>query len=73
MELKRDMIIQALGAIEAGGVYYNYGGTKGATGAGAASAAHMDTWNTNNADRILYGAAKRQLRWRRSYCFISND
>lgn len=55
MELKRDQIIQALGAIEAGGTYYNYGGTGGATGATAASAANMDTWNTNNADRILYG------------------
>lgn len=55
MELKRDQIIQALGAVEAGGTYYNYGGTGGATGATAASAANMDTWNTNNADRILYG------------------
>ena len=43
MELKRDQIIQALGAIEAGGTYYNYGGTKGAFGATAASAANMDT------------------------------
>lgn len=58
MELKRDEIIQALGAIEAGGTYYNYGGSKGANGATAASAANMDTWNTNNQDRILYGAAK---------------
>ena len=40
MELKRDQIIQALGAIEAGGTYYNYGGTGGAFGATAASAAH---------------------------------
>jgi hypothetical protein len=58
MELKRDEIIQALGAVEAGGTYYNYGGSKGATGATAASAANMDTWNTNNQDRVLYGAAK---------------
>lgn len=49
MELKRDQIIQALGAVQAGGVYYNYG---------TASAANLDTWNTNNQDRILYGAAK---------------
>jgi hypothetical protein len=52
MELKRDQIIQALGAIEAGGTYYNYGD---------GSAANMDTWNTNNQDRILYGAAKSNL------------
>jgi len=60
METKRDQIIQALGAIEAGGTYYNYGGTaaSGATGSSSASAANMDTWNTNNGDRILYGAAK---------------
>lgn len=59
-ETKRDQIIQAMGAIEAGGTYYNYGGTEasGATGSSAASAANMDTWNTNNTDRILYGAAK---------------
>jgi hypothetical protein len=58
MEWKRDSIIQALGAIEAGDTYYNYGGSYGATGASAASAANMDTWNAANADRILYGAAK---------------
>lgn len=60
MELKRDQIIQALGAVEAGGTYYNYGGDadSGAFGSSAASAANMDTWNTNNQDRILYGAAK---------------
>jgi len=60
METKRDQMIQALGAIEAGGTYYNYGGTEasGATGSSAASAANMDTWNTNNTDRILYGALK---------------
>lgn len=63
MELKRDQIIQAMGAIEAGGTYYNYGGTEasGAKGSSAASAANMDTWNTNNTDRILYGAAKANL------------
>ena len=58
MEKKRDQIIQAMGAIEAGGTYYNYGGSEGAYGSSAASAANMDTWNTNNGDRILYGAAK---------------
>jgi N4-gp56 family major capsid protein len=52
MELKRDQIIQSLGAVEAGGVYYNYG---------AASAANLDTWVTNNADRILYGVARSNL------------
>lgn len=51
-ELKRDQIIQAMGAIEAGGTYANYGD---------ASAANLDTWNTNNQDRILYGAAKSNL------------
>lgn len=61
MEKKRDQIVQALGAIEAGGTYYNYGGTEGAYGSSAASAANMDTWNTNNQDRILYGAAKSNL------------
>jgi len=63
METKRDQIIQALGAIEAGGTYYNYGGTEasGAKGSSAASAANMDTWNTNNQDRILYGSAKSNL------------
>ena len=61
MEHKRDMIIQAMGAIEAGGTYYNYGGSVGATGSSAASAANMDTWVTNNSDRILYGAAKSNL------------
>lgn len=63
METKRDQIIQALGAIEAGGTYYNYGGTEasGAKGSSAASAANMDTWNTNNQDRILYGALKSNL------------
>lgn len=61
MEKKRDQIIQALGAIEAGGTYYNYGGSEGAYGSTAASAANMDTWNTNNQDRILYGAAKSNL------------
>lgn len=58
MELKRDMIIQAFGSIEASGSYRNYGGTKGATGSQAASAAEMDTWNAANQDRVLYGAAK---------------
>jgi len=57
MEKKRDQIIQAMGAVEAGGVYYNYGGTEGAGGSTAASAANMDTWNAANADRILYGKA----------------
>jgi len=60
MELKRDQITQAFGAIEAGGTYYNYGGGvgTGSTGATAASGANMDTWLTNNVDRVLYGSAK---------------
>jgi len=63
METKRDQMIQALGAIEAGGTYYNYGGTEasGATGSSAASAANMDTWQAANSDRILYGNAKGNL------------
>ena len=63
METKRDQIIQAFGAIEAGGTYYNYGGTaaSGSTGSSAGSAANMDTWQSNNTDRILYGAAKSNL------------
>jgi len=55
MEKKRDEIIQAMGAVIAGTTYANYGGTTGSTGAGAATAGNMDTWNTNNQDRILYG------------------
>lgn len=60
METKRDQMIQAFGAIEAGGTYYNYGGVEasGSTGSSAASAANMDTWNANNQDRVLYGALK---------------
>lgn len=52
MELKRDHITQAFGAIEAGGTPFNYGD---------ASAANLDTWNTNNTDRILYGSAVSNL------------
>ena len=63
METKRDQISQALGAIQAGGTYYNYGGiaASGATGSSAASAANMDTWQAANTDRILYGSAKSNL------------
>lgn len=63
METKRDQIIQAFMGIEAGSTYFNYGGTEasGAKGSSAASAANMDTWNTNNVDRILYGAAKGNI------------
>ena len=56
MELKRNEIIQAMGAIQATTTYANYGGTVGATGAGAATAGNMDTWAAANADRIVYGA-----------------
>jgi N4-gp56 family major capsid protein len=48
MEKKRDQIIQGLGAVQASGTYYNYGD---------ASGANLDTWNTNNQDRVLYGIA----------------
>lgn len=58
MEKKRDQIIQAMGAVEAGGTYFNYGGAEGAFGSTAASGANLDTWNTNNQDRVLYGALK---------------
>lgn len=61
MELVRDQIIQALGAVEASGTYYNYGGTGGASGATAASASNLDTWQGANTDRILYGAATSNL------------
>lgn len=59
-ELKKNQTIQALGAIEASGTYYNYGGAEstGAYGSSAASGANMDTWNTSNTDRILYGSNK---------------
>ena len=40
METKRDQIIQAFGAIQAGGTYYNYGGTE-ASGAKGSSAADV--------------------------------
>lgn len=49
MELKRDQIIQALGMVQASGTTLAYG---------AATAGNQDTMNTNNQDRILYGALK---------------
>ena len=58
MELKRDQMVQAFGAVIAGSDYRNYGGSKGAFGSTAATGVEMDTWNTNNQDRILYGKAK---------------
>lgn len=63
METKRDQIIQALGALYAGGTYYNYGGTEasGAKGSSAASGANMDTWQAANTDRILYGSLRANL------------
>jgi len=48
-ELQRDHIIEGMGAIFNGTTYANYG---------SATAGAMDTWNTNNADRVLYGEAK---------------
>jgi len=61
MELKRNEIIQAMGACIAGTTYANYGGTAGATGAGAASAGNMDTYGAAHEDRILYGSV--QSNW----------
>jgi len=63
METKRDQIIQALGAIQANGTYYNYGGSEasGAKGSSAASGANFDTWQAANTDRILYGNARSNL------------
>lgn len=63
METKRDQIIQALGAIQASGTYYNYGGIEasGAKGSTAASGANMDTWQGANTDRILYGTTRANL------------
>lgn len=51
-EKVRDDIIQAMGAIVAGSSYADYG---------TATDANMNTWNTNNQDRILYGSAKSNL------------
>jgi len=63
MEVKRDQIIQAMGAVQASGTYLNYGGTaaSGAYGSAAATGANMDTWNAANTDRILYGIVKSNL------------
>jgi len=58
MEKKRDQIIQAMGAVWAGGTYYNYGGTEGAVGSTAAAAANMDTWLGTNETRVLYGTTQ---------------
>lgn len=46
MELTRDHMIEAMNAIYNGTTYSGYG---------SATAAALDTWNTNNGDRILYG------------------
>lgn len=51
-EKVRDDVIQAMNAIYNGTTYSSYG---------TATAAALDTWNTNNSDRILYGAAKSNL------------
>lgn len=61
--LRDHQIIQALGAIQAGGTYFNYGGSEstGAVGSSAASAANLDAWNTANADRIVYGSNKANI------------
>lgn len=51
-ERQRDDIIQAMGAAYNGTTYANMGDATGA---------NLDTWNTNNQDRILYGKAKSNL------------
>lgn len=51
-ELQRDHVIEGMAGVYNGSTYYNYG---------SAPAAALDTWNTNNTDRILYGAAKSNL------------
>lgn len=61
MEKKMYQVLQAFGAVQANGIYYNYGGFDGATDSQPATAAAMDTWNAANSDRILYGAAKSNL------------
>ncbi len=48
-ELQRDDTIEGLMAIYDGTTYATYG---------ASAAAANDTWNTNNQDRVLYGALK---------------
>lgn len=52
MEKTRNDIIEAMGAIHNGTAYYKYGD---------ATNAQLDSWQTNNQDRILYGAAKSNL------------
>jgi hypothetical protein len=49
MEKQRNDTTQALGAIWNGTTYANYG---------SATNAAMDTWLTNNSDRVLFGASK---------------
>lgn len=48
MELVRDHIIEAMGAVSASGTYLNYGD---------ATAANRNTWAVANSDRIVYGSA----------------
>jgi len=57
MELKRDLIIQAMGSVATAttGQNLTYGGSKGATNSTVSTAAEKDTWVTNNTDRIVYG------------------
>ena len=52
MELKRDQICQAMGAVQYSGTYASYG---------SASGANLDTWQAANTDRILYGQAISNL------------
>lgn len=47
MELVRDHVIEAMGAVSASGTYYKYG---------SASAANRNTWAVANSDRVLYGS-----------------
>jgi N4-gp56 family major capsid protein len=47
MEKIRDDVIEAMGAVHNGTSYFNYGD---------ASAAQLNSWASNNDDRVLYGA-----------------
>lgn len=51
-EKTRDDVIEAMGAIHNGTSYFKYGD---------ATSAQLNSWQTNNQDRILYGAAKSNL------------
>jgi hypothetical protein len=59
-DLQRYDAIRAFMQIQAGGTFYDYGKSNKRNYA-ASSAANLDTWVTNNSDRILYGSAIANL------------